>query len=558
MKKYKILIKFAKGNLLFFGISFLMYLIFFVMSSFSPFLTRYLIDNAFSSNDSGKLFSFILISILVLFTLCISGVLSNYFITRASNNVNKKIKSALIIKIQNYNEHFFLLNKSGDINYRLLNDVDSIVGFFNITFISAPIDLIMLVALGIILVKWNLMLSVIVYGLLLIQLFVVTRIRTKVIKYYKLQKEKYQDLSGFVIEFFRSINLIKGINMQQKLTRNANDKLDDLEKLNIRTSVITNAMSSTSILINNSWVFLILWIGGIAVIENRMTIGTLMAFLMITGMLYPRIESLVTSFIKLQDIKTSLNRVLEYYNYDESATREVNNTNLNIKEGRISIKNLSYGYQDKLVIKDLTFHIEPKSVTVIVGRNGSGKTTICKLIAKFFKPTNGNIFIDEQDIDDMDVVKIRENVIYQPQDQYLLSGSILDNIICGDEQIDLEQINKAIKKAKIADFIQTLPNGLNTYIGEITSSVSGGQAQRIALARLYYKKPKIIILDEPTAFIDMAGRSLFNDLINDLKQSSTIVIVTHDNDIISYADHTINLDDKALEVQVKIEQDIAL
>lgn len=547
MKKYKVLMGFAKGNIVLLISGFVMYLIFFLMNSISPFLTRYLIDNAFSSNNSDKLLNFISISVLVLVTLCASGILSNYLVTRAINSVNKKMKSTLINKIQNYNERFFLLNKSGDINYRLLNDVDSVVGFYNITFISAPIDIIMLVALGCVLLKWNVLLSVVVYGLLLIQLFVVTKIRTKVIKYYKLQKEKYQDLSGFIIEFFRSINLLRGINMHKKMTRDANEKLDTLEKLNIRTSVISNAMSSTSILINNSWVFLILWIGGMSVIEGRMTIGTLMAFLMITGMLYPRIESLVTSYIKLQDIKISLSRVLEYYNYDENDTPKIENEHLSIIEGGISIKDLSYGYNDNLIIKDLTFNIQSKCVTVIVGKNGSGKTTLCKLIAKFFEPESGSIWIDGQDINNVNIAEIRESIIYQPQDQFLISGSILDNIICGEEKIDMDQVNDAVDKAKIADFIRTLPNGLNTYIGEITSSVSGGQAQRIALARLYYRKPKIIILDEPTAFIDMAGKTLFHDLITDMKQYSTIIIVTHDSNIIGCADHIINLDNTISE-----------
>lgn len=547
--------RFAKGNIVLLISGFVMYLIFFLMNSISPFLTRYLIDNAFRSNNSAKLLNFIYISVLVLVTLCASGILSNYFVTRAINSVNKKIKSTLINKIQNYNERFFLLNKSGDINYRVLNDVDSVVGFYNITFILAPIDIIMLVALGCILLKWNVLLSVVVYGLLLIQLLVVTKIRTNVIKYYKLQKEKYQNLSGFIIEFFRSINLLRGINMQEKMNRDANEKLNTLEKLNIRTSVISNAMSTTSILINNSWVFLILWIGGISVLEGRMTIGTLMAFLMITGMLYPRIESLVTNYIKLQDIKVSLGRVLEYYNYDENNTPKIENEPLSIIEGGISIKDLSYGYDDNLIIKDLTFNIQPKCVTVIAGKNGSGKTTLCKLIAKFFDPESGSIWIDGQNINNVSVAEIRENIIYQPQDQFLISGSILDNIVCGEEKFDMDQVNDALDRAKIADFIQTLPSGLNTYIGEITSSVSGGQAQRIALARLYYRKPKIIILDEPTAFIDVAGKTLFNDLITDMKQYSTIIIVTHDSNIISFAEHIINLDETTLEAASNDEEE---
>lgn len=543
------LIGITKGNISFLVISFLIYMIFFLTNSISPFLTRYLIDNALSSSNSDRLVTFIIISVLALVTLCISSIFSNYLMSKATNNINKKIKLRLINKIQNYNETFFLFNKSGDINYRILNDVDSVVSFYSIVFISMPSDILILLGLGGVLLKWSMLLSVIVYGLLLLQLFVVTRIRVIVIKYYKLQKEKYQDFSGYLIEFFRSINLLKGINMQENMTRRANSKLDELEKLNVRTSVVSNIMSSTSMFINNGWVYLILWFGGQAVIDKTMTIGTLMAFLMITGMLYPRIESIVTSLIKLQDIKTSFNRVLEYYNYENEVNTELENKQLVIQDGSLQVDKISFGYSNELIIKDLSFNIQPNCITVIVGRNGVGKTTLCKLMAGFLEPGTGSILIDGQPISKFNRDELREKIIYQPQDQFLISGSILDNISCGDEKVYMDQINNAISKAKIATFIQTLPNGVHTYIGEITSSVSGGQAQRIALARLSYKKPKIVILDEPTSFIDAAGRALFNDFMNDLKQHSTVIIITHDIGITNFADHFIDLDQiKAQEI----------
>ncbi|WP_430493459.1 peptidase domain-containing ABC transporter, partial [Paenibacillus ottowii] len=529
-------------------ISFLIYMIFFLTNSISPFLTRYLIDNALSSNNSDRLVTFIIISVLALVTLCISSIFSNYLMSKATNNINKKIKLRLINKIQNYNETFFLFNKSGDINYRILNDVDSVVSFYSIVFISMPSDILILLGLGGVLLKWSMLLSVIVYGLLLLQLFIVTRIRVIVIKYYKLQKEKYQDFSGYLIEFFRSINLLKGINMQENMTRRANSKLDELEKLNVRTSVVSNIMSSTSMFINNGWVYLILWFGGQAVIDKTMTIGTLMAFLMITGMLYPRIESIVTSLIKLQDIKTSFNRVLEYYNYENEVNTELENKQLVIQDGSLQVDKISFGYSNELIIKDLSFNIQPNCITVIVGRNGVGKTTLCKLMAGFLEPGTGSILIDGQPISKFNRDELREKIIYQPQDQFLISGSILDNISCGDEKVYMDQINNAISKAKIATFIQALPNGVHTYIGEITSSVSGGQAQRIALARLIYKKPKIVILDEPTSFIDAAGRALFNDFMNDLKQHSTVIIITHDIGITNFADRFIDLD------QIKVQE----
>ncbi|MDP1510555.1 ATP-binding cassette domain-containing protein [Paenibacillus sp. CMAA1739] len=542
------LIGIAKGNISFLVISFLIYMIFFLTNSISPFLTRYLIDNALSSNNSDRLVTFIIISVLALVTLCISSIFSNYLMSKATNNINKKIKLRLINKIQNYNETFFLFNKSGDINYRILNDVDSVVSFYSIVFISMPSDILILLGLGGVLLKWSMLLSVIVYGLLLLQLFIVTRIRVIVIKYYKLQKEKYQDFSGYLIEFFRSINLLKGINMQENMTRRANSKLDELEKLNVRTSVVSNIMSSTSMFINNGWVYLILWFGGQAVIDKTMTIGTLMAFLMITGMLYPRIESIVTSLIKLQDIKTSFNRVLEYYNYENEVNTELENKQLVIQDGSLQVDKISFGYSNELIIKDLSFNIQPNCITVIVGRNGVGKTTLCKLMAGFLEPGTGSILIDGQPISKFNRDELREKIIYQPQDQFLISGSILDNISCGDEKVYMDQINNAISKAKIATFIQALPNGVHTYIGEITSSVSGGQAQRIALARLIYKKPKIVILDEPTSFIDAAGRALFNDFMNDLKQHSTVIIITHDIGITNFADRFIDLD------QIKVQE----
>lgn len=288
--------------------------------------------------------------------------------------------------------------------------------------------------------------------------------------------------------------------------------------------------------------FGVLWYGGRLVIAGEISLGVLIAFLMVTGMLYPRITSIFNNILAFQGVKIEFERFMEYYDVKKAVEEYTTTEKLSITSGKIEIENLNFGYtQDNMILKDLSLTIEPNKVTVIVGNNGCGKTTLCKLISRFFDPNDGRIMIDGTDIRYISLISLRESISYQPQNQFLISGTILENITCGKDTQDVSSVLTAVKTAKIAAFIDDLPYGLYTRIGEGGSRISGGQAQRIALARLYYNNVPIILLDEPTTFIDTEGEGFFKEIIEELRYKATIIVVTHNRETVKLADTVIDL-----------------
>jgi ATP-binding cassette subfamily B protein len=295
-------------------------------------------------------------------------------------------------------------------------------------------------------------------------------------------------------------------------------------------------------MINNLWTFGILWYGGKLTLRGEITLGTLMGLLIITNMLYPRISSITGSILSFQEIGASMMRFLEYYNIPQAVAESREAKLAVVHKGDIRFENVSFAYdRGPKILDNVSFLIEAKKATAIIGSNGAGKSTICKLIARFFDPVEGRITIDGEDIKDFTLASLRSVIRYQPQNEFLLSGTILENITCGEKAASEEEVLEAVRKAKIASFIEQLPDGLNTRIGEGGLQLSGGQAQRIALARIYYHKPPIVILDEPTAFIDAEGESLFNEIIRELKEQCTVIVVAHRQSTISMADNKIQL-----------------
>ncbi|NLX78073.1 MAG: ABC transporter ATP-binding protein [Clostridiaceae bacterium] len=453
-----------------------------------------------------------------------------------------KTKWALFNKIRNAGIVFFGENRSGEINYRLFNDTDTLDRLYNILFIGLPLDIITILFLGITIFIWNWQLAIFIFLVLIVQAVLIVKQRKKILANYQVQKMKTQHLYGNVVEFLRNINLIKGMGMEEFSGNSFREGLNELKEVNIKTFMVNNLTSVLSSMINNLWTFGILWYGGKLTLRGEITLGTLMGLLIITNMLYPRISSITGSILSFQEIGASMMRFLEYYNIPQAVAESREAKPAVVHKGDIRFENVSFAYdRGPKILDNVSFLIEAKKATAIIGSNGAGKSTICKLIARFFDPVEGRITIDGEDIKDFTLASLRSVIRYQPQNEFLLSGTILENITCGEKAASEEEVLEAVRKAKIASFIEQLPDGLNTRIGEGGLQLSGGQAQRIALARIYYHKPPIVILDEPTAFIDAEGESLFNEIIRELKEQCTVIVVAHRQSTISMADNKIQL-----------------
>ncbi len=460
---------------------------------------------------------------------------SNYILIKVFRKSGIKFRMDLFVSLQ-YNSplEFFGKTQSGEIAYRLLQDTTVLETSWSNILVTLPLQFILLIS-GIFMVLWNLNLSLFTFLILGIQVIIITKFRKPLLKYSLLVKTKDQDLTGYTVEHFRRIQLIRSLSTEKKEQIRFHKKLHELVKVSVRAFMLGKFSSTIVATANNLWAFGILWYGGSQVINEHITLGTLMAFLLFTNILYQPIYTLTNLVLSFQDIRSSLNRCIEYLNLKPKVLESSRSIDYTPKDGRVTLKNLFFGYNCRPVLKDINLEIPANNIFALVGKSGVGKTTLCKLLVRFYEPNQGAIFLDDMNIKDITIVSLRKSVLLMLQNDYVFPGTIWENIIYGLKLISKEDVYRVAKDAAL-DFIGDLPDGYETFIGEGGINLSAGEAQRIALARAFLIKPKVLILDEPTSFIDAESEEKIKKVLLKMKEDMTIILIAHRLSTIMVAD----------------------
>ena len=289
--------------------------------------------------------------------------------------------------------------------------------------------------------------------------------------------------------------------------------------------------------------------GGYFVYKKFINTGDLVAYMLYVNFFMQPIRRLSDFMQQYQDGMTGFERFMEVMNIKPDIVDKEDAIELVDVIGNIKFENVSFSYTngEDRVLSNLNLNIEPGKTVAIVGPSGAGKTTLCHLIPRFYDINEGRILIDDKDIKDIKLKSLRGNIGLVQQDVFLFTGTIMDNISYGDPSKSEEEIIESAKKARIHDFILTLPDGYGTYIGEKGVKLSGGQKQRISIARLFLKNPPILILDEATSALDNETEILIQQSLEELSKGRTTLIIAHRLSTIKNADEIVVLTNKGLK-----------
>jgi ATP-binding cassette subfamily B protein len=279
-------------------------------------------------------------------------------------------------------------------------------------------------------------------------------------------------------------------------------------------------------IISNVLNLIVISLGGYFVYVKIIDIGDLFAYTLYVNFFMQPIKRLTNITQQLQDGATGFERFLEIMNIEPDIVDKEDAAELAEPQGEIQFENVSFSYKngEERVLSNINLTIEKGKTVAIVGPSGAGKSTLCHLIPRFYEIDDGRIMIDGTDIRDIRLKSLRANIGLVQQDVFLFTGTIKDNILYGKPSASEEEVTEAAKKARIHDFIMTLPNGYDTYIGEKGVMLSGGQKQRISIARIFLKNPAILILDEATSALDNGTEALVQESLNDLSRGRTSLI----------------------------------
>jgi ATP-binding cassette, subfamily B, bacterial HlyB/CyaB len=366
------------------------------------------------------------------------------------------------------------------------------------------------------------------------------------------------DQSSVLVEMITGINTIKSVASEQELRWRWEDHLTRQMNTQFKGQKLGIKLQAMSGLINALGSTALLWYGATLVIQNQLTIGQFVAFNMMMGYVISPVVALANLWDELQDVLISVERLDDVFEAKPEVSPDQSLLTLPILRGQVRFENVSFRYnedEERNTLQNISFEAKPGQMIAIVGRSGSGKTTLANLLEGLYLPNHGRVMIDGHDIRHVSQQSLRSQFGVVPQECFLFSGSILENITLYRSEYSLEQVVEVAKLAEAHPFIQTLPLGYNTKVGERGVCLSAGQRQRIAIARALLGNSRILILDEATSALDTESESRFQQNLAQMSQGTAIgeprttFVIAHRLSTIRDADQILVIDQGILVEQ---------
>ena len=518
-----------------------------------PYITKVLIDDVYP-HKGFTLMSFILILSAVLsLGLGFTNVLSSYFATYVGVNMSLDFKSRFYSHIQSLDFSFFDNRQTGEIISRfkdLDNSINSTISLVN-SLILNTIQLLIFPPI-LLYINWKLALlslAVLPFDTLLVMISKkhLSRVSQKV-------TEASAESSAISFESLSGIRTVQALGLETTFYHKIRDIFIKVSKLRIRSTHLSGGFGFLGTFITTTGTFAYGWYGWTQVLKGNLSLGSYMAFSGYVGYLYGPIGNLIGLIGQVEMALVHINRFFEIYELKPAIQDRKEAPVLPQIRGEIIFHNVTFGYQiDQPILHQINLSIPARTTVALVGKSGSGKSTLAKLIPRFYDPQEGHISIDKYDIRHLRLKSVRRQIGFAMQGSTLFQGSILDNLTF-EQEIPISDIHSATRAAYIHDYIVSLPEEYDTLVGEQGVQMSEGQRQRIALARVLLLNTPILILDEPTAALDMESEYHIQEALKIVKEGRTTIIIAHRLSTIQKADKIIVLDEGRLVEEGTHEQ----
>lgn len=499
------------------------------MGAVPAWLSKYLIDDVLV-NKNARMMVLVIIGI---FVATITKVVTGYFASISSNYVTETIKRDIKIDVYTHLQHlpmsYFKQHKLGDIMARLSGDSATLgrIGFIIFDMFK---EFLTVVALTFRMFQVDFILALIALIVMPLMIRVVKKYTKKIRKSGRIRQDTSGAVASFIQETLSGVFVIKAFNNSDDMVERYKEiSMDEFQK-SYRSTKIKAKVSPINEVITTIMVLLVASYGGYQIlVAKTMSAGDLISFVTALGLMSQPLKRLVNKNNDLQEALPSADRVIEILDVPVEQDHYGEEKELNGKIETMSFNNVSFHYDDspELILKNINLDVKAGEVVAFVGKSGSGKTTLVNLIPRFFEVSEGNIEVNGINIKNLSLKKYRDYIGVVPQESFLFSGTVYDNIAFGKAGVTEDDIVKAAKMANAYDFIMELPNQFKTEVGERGTMLSGGQKQRIAIARALIQNPEIMILDEATSALDTESERLVQDALDKLMVNRTTFVIAH-------------------------------
>lgn len=502
------------------------------------------------ANTGGIDFNYIVKILLILVVLYAASSLFSYImgwiISGVSQDAAFSLRKDISEKMNRLPLSYFDKHSSGDILSRVTNDIDTIAQSLNQSLSTLISNVVTLVGIFIMMLTISWQMTLIAVVVLPVSMTMISLVMKHSQKYFIQQQNSLGDVNGHIEEMYGGHQVVKAFNGEEKSVEQFEKYNESLYTSAWKSQFFGSLMMPISNFVGNIGYVGVCIIGGILAGSKTITIGDIQAFIQYVRQFNQPISQIAQAANLLQSTGAAAERVFEFLEEQELTedsatltTEEVQNM-----KGAVTFADVHFGYNpDKIIINDFSLHVHAGQKVAIVGPTGAGKTTIIKLLMRFYELNGGSIMIDGEDITKMKRSDLRSLFGMVLQDTWLFNGTIMDNLKYGRLNATDEEVKKACESAHVDHFIHTLSDGYNTMINEESSNISAGQKQLLTIARAFLKDPKILILDEATSSVDTRTEVLIQQGMDELMKNRTSFVIAHRLSTIRDADTIIVMRD---------------
>lgn len=486
--------------------------------------------------DFSKLLKIILILTILYIISTVFSYAQSYIMSGVAQRISYRLRQEISQKINRLPMEYFDKNSKGDIISRVTNDVDTLSQTMNQSLMQVVTSVITVVGVFIMMLYINFMMTIAALIVMPLTMLVLSIIIRKSQIFFKQQQKYLGDINGKIEETFSGQNIVRGYN-GERFEINEFDAINrKLYDTGWKSQFLSSIMMPIMNFVGNLGYVIVSILGGYMAINGRISVGDIQAFIQYMWMFTQPLNQLAQIMNLLQSTAAAADRIFEFLDEEEIDLSD----KLPLEgpvQGNINFDHVRFGYNsDNIIIKDFSLDIKAGQKVAIVGPTGAGKTTIVKLLMRFYKLNSGKISIDGIDIESLDLESYRKNFAMVLQDTWLFSGTIMENLKYGRLDATDEEVYKAAKAAHVDRFIMTQKQGYDTILTEDSKNISQGQKQLLTIARAILSDPKILILDEATSSVDTRTEVLIQRAMDNLIKDRTSFIIAHRLSTIRNAD----------------------
>lgn len=508
-----------------------------------PYATKYVVDYAIPHKDNELLLK--IGALLVFLQLLRAGCnfVNRYAAAMTGQQLVYQMARRLFEHVQRLSLRFYERQGTGEIISRATNDISVIQASVMGGVVNSIVGIVTMFAYGIILLTLHVGLALVVFLAVPLMIFAASKTAGILRNRFLQVQEKIAAINTVLAENISGVRVSKAFAREdEQIERFDVHNLENL-RANMRTADVQSVASPAIQMIGIADMCVVIGLGAVLTIQGYVSLGTLVAFAAFLPAFFAPVEDVIRINDTIQQALAASERIFQFLDEKVEVVEKPDAISLDHVAGHVEFDHLWFEYEEGVpVLKDITVNAEPGQIIALVGHTGSGKTTLVNLIPRFYDPDRGAIRVDGHDIRDITLDTLRANIAIVLQETFLFGGTVRDNLMFGKPDASEAEMIEAAKQAHAHSFVEKLPNGYDSYVGEGGIMLSRGQRQRIALARAILRNPRILILDEATSDIDTQTEHLIQDALDRVMQGRTTFVIAHRLSTIRNADRIVVLD----------------